>query len=912
MKKRWHCLELADIASEIKTDLSEGLSVREARKRLENEKKFDGGERYSLFVPQAEHSFSHLFSFLFSPAVILLSLVAFFAAVFGEMAVGLSVLTITFAGAITGGAVKMSAHKKINAMRDFSSPAVRVIRGGKKYFTDGRNIVNGDVIILKSGDLLVSDARIIDSKSLEVKELFHTARGVRNRDVKKDHSWVCPADEHIDAPDACNMLYAGSVVTGGYAVCVAVATGREVYLSRFVKSGELSGDVTECRGIKAFKPLFHTISFFSLAALIILSLVSLITLKETSFASNFMVIAASVAMISLDMLETAASRTFASCIQRSSRARGEGGGAKIDLEAEIRDVGVIDTLTEVDSLVLLGDAGLYEAEPQLGELYTVGGVPDELSANEMVGKRILTYIYTYLKALYESEIENDIVLDGFSDALRNRIKASNLDVEGIDLVIKSLYFLGDESGERGFACVETTMGEYRVALTFDETVLSHCQFAGTEDKPGRCDLEIFSEDISAFSRDVRGRGGRCLYVISEIDGVAILEGIVAVYRNHAAELHLAIDDLKMSGISVRGMLLNDKALSPEVLSHFEGEIAYADEFRSGGKDITSDIEKYSLYVGFSLDEYCSLIDCMRKNGAVVAVYGVGNEYYDVMARADLAVSCDILRYSSEKYKESLYENLPFDGRDTGVRASQRTRLLSRLLVHRSHKGSGGLLSFANAVRLSRDAYVSLSQSLLIFSMLMSTFLPLVAVSALTGVYLLNAVQASALSFAAAVICITAYADSVPKERLIRSKEDFTRLPIKILEYKLPGIIARALLSVLFGLILLVLDLLDVFGNSATFAMPVFMSLLFTVFAELFIINLDYTRRGEGRRRCLLRVMAVYTALLAICALITLPPLSEKLFPCGIGTYEFIIVPAYCLCYTALILIARHIERKRKK
>ena len=912
MKKRWHSLELADIERELKTDFSDGLSVREARRRLEYERKNDGGERYSLFVHQTEGAFLNLFSFILSPAVILLSFVALFAAVFGEAVVGLCVLTITLVGALIGGAVKMSAHRKINAMRDFSSPAVRVIRGGKKYYTDGRNIVEGDLIILKNGDLAVCDARIINSQDLTVRELFNTVQGIRNREVRKDHSRIYSSDEHIDTSDACNMLYAGSVVKDGYALCVAVETGRDVYLSRFLKSGELSGEKSECKGIKVFKPLFHRISFFSLAALVILSLVSIVTLKETSFADNFMMLAASVAMISLDMIETAASNVFSTCIERSARARGDKNGSKTDLEADIRDVGVIDTLTDVNTIVLLGDAGLYEAEPDFGEVYTVNSTFGVLPSKEKAGKRILTYIYSYLRALSESGVENSLVLDGYADALRARINASELDVDGIDLVIRSLYFLGDESGDRGFACVETTMGEYRVALTFDESILSLCRFAGTEDNEERCEIEKFSDDIAGFCSRVKERGGRCLYIVSEIDGVATLEGIMATYRKPAAELNSAIRDLEGSGVSVKAALLKDDLLTSELLSVFDGKIAYADDFRSNGNDITFNSDKYSLYVGFSKDEYCTLIDHMRRNGNVVAAYGVGDEYYDVMARADLSVSCDILRYSSEKYKESLYERLPTDGRDTSTRASQRMRLLSRVLVHRSHKGSGGLLAISNALHSSRAAYVSLAQSLLIFAMLMSSFLPMVAISALTGVYLLNAVQAAALSFAAAVICITVYVDSVPNERLIKEEKDFIRLPVKILEYKLPGIIGRAALSVIFGIVLLVLDLLKVFGSESTYMMPVFISLLFAMFVELFIINVDYTRRGEGRRRCLVRVMAVYTALLAICALITLPPLSNILFENGIGTYEFIVAIAYCLCYTAVVLIARSIERKRKK
>ena len=76
--------------------------------------------------------------------------------------------------------------------------------------------------------------------------------------------------------------------------------------------------------------------------------------------------------------------------------------------------------------------------------------------------------------------------------------------------------------------------------------------------------------------------------------------------------------------------------------------------------------------------------------------------------------------------------------------------------------------------------------------------------------------------------------------------------------------------------------------------------------------MDYSRRGEGRRRCLLRVLSAYAVLLAISALITQDAFIEEVFVNGIGGFEFLIVPGYCLIYAIAVLIARMIEKKRKK
>lgn len=911
MKIKWHELALDKIESELDTDLSGGLSVREARRRLEKGKKGSKGTA-SLFVRRTDAEFTSVFSFFFSPAVLVLVLVSLFAALFGDLSVGLGVLVIALSGSLIGGIMKMRARKKINSMHDFSSPAVRVVRGGKKYYTDGRNVVKGDVFVVKSGDLLVCDARIISSDSLTVKELFNTAMGVRNRDVQKSGEASYSESDTVDAPNASNMLYAGSVVSGGRALCVAVETGEDVYLSRFLGAGELSGYEGEYGGVKAIRPILQRVCFFSLVAVVLLSLVSLITLKETSFVHNFAMLLSSVAMISLELVETVAASAFACCIERSARVFGEGEENKRDIAAFIRDVKAIDTLTDVSDLILLGDAALFEGGFRFGEVCVGERVLCTLSADDPSGSRILTYAHSYLRALAESGIENEFLLDGVADSLSNYVRSSNFDAEGADLVIRSLYFSADASGERGFACVETTLGEYRAALSFDESVLALCKSARGEMNE-KCELADVKDGILDFRRDVEGRGGRCLYFISESGGETFFEGALAVYRVPAAELSAAIEALGSSRVTVRALLFDEEGLtSSNIVSALDGEVAYASDFAARGVDILDNTDKYGVYVGFSADEYARLIDRMRENGSVVAAYGIGDEYYDVMARANLAVSCDVLKYSSEKYKESLYEKLPCDGRETNLRCSQKTRLLSRMLVHRSHKGSGGLNAILNALNASRSAYLSLAQSLLIFIMLMSTLLPIIAVSAVTGVYLLNAIQTAALAFSAALISIIVFSDSVSKDSLLKSSTDFKHLPTALIRYKLPGIIARASLSAVFALVLLILDLAEVFGKNTAYSMPVFIALLLTVFVEFFIINNDYTASGEGRRRCFVRVLLIYAALLAVAAVITLPPLSDSLFPNGIGGYEFIIVPAYCLLYTVTVFVARRIESKRKK
>ncbi len=79
-----HIQGLAELENEYKTSLSEGLSAREARVRLENENKKNKNRGYSLFVPKKKNGADKLFSFVCSPFAILLLLMAILTAIFGR------------------------------------------------------------------------------------------------------------------------------------------------------------------------------------------------------------------------------------------------------------------------------------------------------------------------------------------------------------------------------------------------------------------------------------------------------------------------------------------------------------------------------------------------------------------------------------------------------------------------------------------------------------------------------------------------------------------------------------------------------------------------------------------------------------------------------------------------------------
>ena len=907
-----HILSVQELEKALSTDLSDGLSIREARVRLPEEKKRDGGERFSLFVPKRSNYIALALSFFATPGIIILIVISLLAALFGSLFTGISVMLLSLAGAIVGGLILRSSRRNLDSMMEFASPMLKVKRGGNTFHTDGRNVVTGDVIILSQGDLLPCDARIISSRSLVVKELINTKNGIRNRVVAKDHA-IEYKDKSVKAPDAENMLYAGSAILSGEAVAVVIATGKSTYLSRFVPEGALAGGERADASIEWLKPMLYRVSFISIAALAVLSLLSIITLKGTSFVSSFLMLLSSVAMISLEVIRMGRDNIFSAVIDRLSRADAK--RKKKDCTAFLRGAAATETLNRVTNVALLGRAALYDGVLHVDGVYVSakGEVIPALDPNDALSRRILTCVNTYLKALRDSGVSTDLVRDGVADSLREYLKSVGFDVSGASLVLRSLYFAGDSSGKNGYACAETADSEYRVMLGFDDNVLSYCSQIRARSGQGTEEF-VFDGACESYIDKVRKNGGRCMFVISETNGETVLEGILSLSEKPAQYIDDAIEELtRMSARTTLMLLDEDRNIlhEPSLAPLFEGEIAFASEFRANDKTITDGLNRYSAYMGFSAEEYSQLVLALRQSGEVVAAYGIDNAFYDVMSRADIAISSDVLRYSSNKYRESVYEKLACEGRDTNLRCSQMTRLQSRAIVHRTSSRGGGLLAISNAIRRSRASYISFANSILFFVSIVSLLISVCAMSALLGIQLINAVQACCLSLVFAILSMSVFADAQPKFELLNSKKDFSLYPSKILGEKLPYIISRISLSCVIAITVKVLDVLGVFGATPSYTMPVFISLLLVGAIELFIVNLDFTRRGEGRGRSFTRFLIAYAVVLVVGGVITQDFFAPELFPNGIGTFEFLIVPVFCILYSAVALSVRAIEKKRK-
>ncbi len=114
------------------------------------------------------------------------------------------------------------------ALRELSSPRALVIRDGRRQRIAGRDVVNGDAVVLVEGDRVPADAVLVEGTGLTVDESALTGESVPVRKVA-DSTAVA-----MGAPggDATPWVFSGTLVLAGRGVALVQGIGADTQIGR--------------------------------------------------------------------------------------------------------------------------------------------------------------------------------------------------------------------------------------------------------------------------------------------------------------------------------------------------------------------------------------------------------------------------------------------------------------------------------------------------------------------------------------------------------------------------------------------------------------------------------------------------------------------------------------------------------
>ena len=220
MSKPWYSRPPQEVLDALECGRN-GLAPQEAQRRLAEHgpNQLQEGKRKSVAALFLEQFQDLLVVILLAAAVI--------SALTGNVESTIVIFAVLILNAILGTVQYLKAEKSLESLKAMSSPTAKVLRGGVRVEVPSAEVVPGDIVVLEAGDLVVADARIVESWSLKVDESSLTGE---SEPVEKSPAPL--ADEKVALGDQKNMVFSGSLVTYGRAMAVVTATGMGTELGK--------------------------------------------------------------------------------------------------------------------------------------------------------------------------------------------------------------------------------------------------------------------------------------------------------------------------------------------------------------------------------------------------------------------------------------------------------------------------------------------------------------------------------------------------------------------------------------------------------------------------------------------------------------------------------------------------------
>ena len=222
-----HAFEAAAVAAALDVLPDLGLTDPEARRRLAASGPNELEER------RPPSPWRMAWEAATEPFILLLLGAGILAVVLGETRDGvlvlLGLLPIVGADVVT----EFRAERALEALRAASAPLARVRRDGEARDVPAAELVVGDAVLLRPGDVVPADLRLLACEAL----LFD--RSALTGESLPEPGRVAPDPQDAPLAERHAVAYAGTAVVGGTGLGVAVATGRDTELGRI--AGALAG-----------------------------------------------------------------------------------------------------------------------------------------------------------------------------------------------------------------------------------------------------------------------------------------------------------------------------------------------------------------------------------------------------------------------------------------------------------------------------------------------------------------------------------------------------------------------------------------------------------------------------------------------------------------------------------------------
>ena len=232
----WHHLRVNQILAKLQSQPDAGLTTSQVKERQQgygpNEiQEGKGRSQWEILLDQ----FRDIMLLMLIAVAIISGALDFVELRSGGMEAGsfpfkdtIAILAIVILNAILGFVQESRAEQALAALKQMSSPIVRVLRDSQVQEIDGKAVVPGDIVFVEAGSQLCADGVLLEAANLQIRESALT--GEATPVVKA----VKPAglDEETALGDRQNMVFTGTEVLNGRGKFVVTATAMATELGK--------------------------------------------------------------------------------------------------------------------------------------------------------------------------------------------------------------------------------------------------------------------------------------------------------------------------------------------------------------------------------------------------------------------------------------------------------------------------------------------------------------------------------------------------------------------------------------------------------------------------------------------------------------------------------------------------------
>ena len=220
----WHNLNISEVAQALNSSVNglENIDIRSRLSKFGKNEIIDDNDKYKVWKILL-NQFSDFM-------IIILIIAAIISGIVSDLTDTIIILSIIFINAFVGFIQEYRAEKALDALKNMAISQAEVLRNKSLIKINSIDLVPGDVINLKSGDIIPADIRFIKVHNLKVDESTLTGESI-NTEKNND---VLP-ETILPIGDQANMGFKGTFITSGRGTAFVVETGMRTELGHIAK-----------------------------------------------------------------------------------------------------------------------------------------------------------------------------------------------------------------------------------------------------------------------------------------------------------------------------------------------------------------------------------------------------------------------------------------------------------------------------------------------------------------------------------------------------------------------------------------------------------------------------------------------------------------------------------------------------